>query len=624
MVLIGACACHTPHADNVLTVQNDYLRIIVNQGPQDMGHFSIETTNGEPNHPGDDHQPLIYGRPVPWTSFTSVWIDGTPYLMGGESKRLAKRSAVPLQFGVTTQRQQGQSLVTRSEFGSVSVIQTLQLIPHPSTRVPDSVLIEYLMTNRDTIAHSVGIRMVLDTMLGSNDGAPLRIGQQAITGETSIEYPALPFWQAFDSLTNPSIVAQGTLDIPDMGVYPPDQMTLANWGGLATHPWEYVTKPGRGFIREGENEADTALALLWRPLTLAPGESRRVRTVYGIGSLTRVLGDLALGLTAPLELSAHSKKTHTVVAYVSNAGAFDSQNTVLSFHLPAGLELVEGPSRSTPFRLNKGETRQLVWKIRARQPNPGLHLLTLKATSDTLQPNQLDRAIRIKGSVTPNVFITVPHEVTLGHHQVATVSVVLTNATSTPIEDIAVSITPRALSTPWFELTQKTVPYLGPGQRSRMEFIVYPSANATQPGELSVVVDSSGSRPMTFHRHIDFIHPSASIQIDASHPTLSVHAYGFIKVSALHTRHPMGRIELEGDAIRGVRLSVDPWVSQHPWASGNPPFELDGIVLPDGVIPSIFRWHFQAIKPGVVTLRVTNPDQSISTTHITVVAEDLQ
>jgi len=611
-------------AEGVLSIQNDYLRIVLNQGPQDMGHFSIETTNGEPHHPGDDHQPLIYGRPVPWTSFTSVWIDGIPYLMGGESKRLAKRSAIPLQFGVTSQRQHDQSLVTRSDFGSVSVVQTLQLIPHPSTRVPDSVLIEYLITNRDTTSHGVGLRMVLDTMLGSNDGAPLRIGQQAITSETSIEYPTLPFWQAFDSLINPSIVAQGTLDIPDLGVYPPDQMTLANWGGLAAHPWDYVTKPGRGFMREGENEADTALALLWRPLTLSPGASRRIRTVYGIGSLTRVLGDLALGLTAPLELSAQSKKTQTVVGYISNAGAFDSQNTVLSFHLPAGLELLDGPSTSAPFRLNKGETRQLVWKIRARQPSPGLHLLTLKATSDTLQPNQLDRAIRIKGAVTPNVFITVPHEVTLGAHRVATVSIVLTNATSIPIEDIEVSIAPRALSTPWFELSAKTVPYLGPGQRSRLEFVVYPSANESQTGDLSVMVASSGNRPMTFRRQIDFVHPSASIQVEASHPTLSVRSYGFIRVYALHTRQPMGRLDVEGDAIRGVRLSLDPWVNADTWASVNPPFQLDGLLIPEGVFPSIFRWHFQAVKPGMVTIRVTHADGSVSDTHITVVAEDLQ
>ena len=86
----------------------------------------------------------------------------------------------------------------------------------------------------------------------------------------------------------------------------------------------------------------------------------------------------------------------------------------------------------------------------------------------------------------------------------------------------------------------------------------------------------------------------------------------------------MGRLDVEGDAIRGVRLSLDPWVNADTWASVNPPFQLDGLLIPEGVFPSIFRWHFQAVKPGMVTIRVTHADGSVSDTHITVVAEDLQ
>ena len=48
-------------------MSNDFIRIVVNPGPEEAGRFGVETTGGDPRNPADDDLPLIYGRPLPLT-----------------------------------------------------------------------------------------------------------------------------------------------------------------------------------------------------------------------------------------------------------------------------------------------------------------------------------------------------------------------------------------------------------------------------------------------------------------------------------------------------------------------------------------------------------------------------
>ena len=67
----------------LVTLSNEYIRIIVNGEDENTGRYALETTEGDPNRVSDDGQPLIYGRPKPWTSYTSLRIDGEDYVFGG-------------------------------------------------------------------------------------------------------------------------------------------------------------------------------------------------------------------------------------------------------------------------------------------------------------------------------------------------------------------------------------------------------------------------------------------------------------------------------------------------------------------------------------------------------------
>ena len=73
MMLLIPISTYGNKKNNVL--ENEFIKIILNKGPQDQGRFSIETTNGDPLNLSDNNQLLIYGRPIPWTSYTTIKID---------------------------------------------------------------------------------------------------------------------------------------------------------------------------------------------------------------------------------------------------------------------------------------------------------------------------------------------------------------------------------------------------------------------------------------------------------------------------------------------------------------------------------------------------------------------
>ena len=65
--------------------------------------------------------------------------------------------------------------------------QSLSIVENEYTGKPDTIAITYTMTNNDNIAHNVGIRIMLDTMLGNNDGAPFRVpGYGNVTKELEL------------------------------------------------------------------------------------------------------------------------------------------------------------------------------------------------------------------------------------------------------------------------------------------------------------------------------------------------------------------------------------------------------------------------------------------------------
>jgi hypothetical protein len=376
-----------------LSVSNEFVRIRVNPGPDEAGRFAVDTTGGDPSRSSDDNQVLIYGSSDPWTSYTTVLLDGKPIVFGGPTSRRAGRGGPAGEMVVSPHITDG-TVTCTIRLGDLEVMQQLGLTRSPTTRVKDAALIAYRVTNRGGSPHEVGLRVVLDTMLGANDGAPLRAGDRAVTSATSLKGDEIPdYWQAFDSLSRPAVISQGTLRAS--GLTPPDRLEMVDWGTLADAPWDYPFPEGADFTRQGEEEQDSAVALYWRPLPLGPGESRSYVTLYGVGGVTLSPAQLTLGLTAPAEVDYQYEDTRpfSVVAYLENSGGFEARGTTVSLALGKGLALAEGQPKSGLGAVRPGETKQVSWKVRPTGESTGPLRIAALATSENLEPNRVEREV---------------------------------------------------------------------------------------------------------------------------------------------------------------------------------------------------------------------------------------
>ena len=414
LLFLLAAAAHAasgaaePPAESTLAIDNEFIRIRVTKGPVEMGRFAVDTTGGDPSRSADDEKILIYGSRAPWTSYTTILIDGEPYLFGGRSLR---RAGLNCPAGDITQPPQikDNRILAAVAIGDLGVTQELGFARSPTTRVEDAARITYQVTNAGDVPHSVGLRLMLDTMLGSNDGAPLRAATQAIAEATQLTGAEIPdYWQAFDSLSEPAVISQGTIRGP--GVFPPDRLQMVDWGTLADAPWDFPFPTGADFTRRGEEAQDTAVALYWDAAPLEPGESRTFTTLYGVGGISLSPAELSLGLTAPAEVNYQydEERPFSVVGYVENSGGFAARATALTLELSEGLKLAEGRAAVPLGLLPPGHTRQAAWKLLPTGAVTGNLQIVAIVTSENLEPNQVVRDIIVNSPPQLSLGLTAP------------------------------------------------------------------------------------------------------------------------------------------------------------------------------------------------------------------------
>ncbi len=381
-----------------VAISNEFIRIVVNPGPEEAGRFGVETTGGDPRNLADDDLPLIYGRPMPWTSYTTVRIDGVDWVFGGKTTRRAGRSG---RYGdeIGPAQVKDGRVVCSYALGDLRVTQQLSFVKSPTTRYMDTARIHYIVENAGQMTRDVGLRLLIDTMLGANDGAPLRAGDQAVMGDAMLPGAQIPdYWQAFDSLVEPSVTSQGTMIGGELT--PPSRLAFSNWGTFADNLWAADIVPGREFVRSRESDLDSAVAMYWDPSPLAPGEVRHYVTYYGLGGITLAPGKLALGITAPAEVGLSSDGTapFLAVAYVHNTGEGPAHDVVARLELPIGYKLAGGQSSSRSIGdLGPGETAQVAWQVVATWSAVGRGDLRVSVSAKNADPNGVSREIQVLG-----------------------------------------------------------------------------------------------------------------------------------------------------------------------------------------------------------------------------------
>ena len=247
-------------------VGNNYIEFYVADAndTENSGRFTVGNSGGNPNYSSDDGKILLFGHPSPWSSYTTIRINNRNYIFHAEN---------------TTFDSDNLCAVSTMTADDVLITQTLQIVLNEGTGLKDTVKISYTAQNKSTSEKSVAIRIMLDTMLGNNDGAPFKVPSLGnVTTEKELVGNAIPsYWQAFDSLTNASVFAVGTLYKENDRK--PDKVQFTNWGNVydSDNAWQYSIDSSTAVT------GDSAVSIYWNALNLSPNASTAVSTYYGVG-----------------------------------------------------------------------------------------------------------------------------------------------------------------------------------------------------------------------------------------------------------------------------------------------------------------------------------------------------
>ena len=232
---------------------NQYIQAYVSNN----GKFTIGTAEGKK---------LLYGHPSPWSSFSTIRINGRDYIFEADDYPLINES--------------GTEAVSIMTLSGTTIIQRITIVNNPSTNQEDIFRIRYEITNTSSGSQAYGTRIMLDTQLGSNDGSPFVIpGIGGVTTEKEFTGNSIPqTWQSVDSLTNPSIMSVGIMY--QNASERPDKVQFCSWAGIRSTNWNYSVSANRTVT------GDSAVGFYFNPKECAAGQTRYVTTYYGLSGNT--------------------------------------------------------------------------------------------------------------------------------------------------------------------------------------------------------------------------------------------------------------------------------------------------------------------------------------------------
>ncbi len=302
-----------------LGLNNRYVKLSVYPN----ANFRLDNNEGSVEFRTDNNKRLLYSGS---TTFGSVNIDGEYFFYGGREGNFIKNPV-----------KNGNRIESIWNIKGVHIKQTLKFVKNRITNNLDTLFIKYEAKNTSRNPHQVGIRIMLDTMLGRNDGSPFKVpGFGDIITEKMIFNEAIPpFWYCYDNFARPNIVSLGTLT--DEGLVKPDRVLFGPWSKIKRTPWVYQEQEGRSF------SGDTAVALYYDPVQVNPGRKIGVATKYGVmGFKLNIKDNLSLMLGGD---NLVKKPPFLITADVYNKGNVDFDAIAVKLKMPKGFQLVIGKKK---------------------------------------------------------------------------------------------------------------------------------------------------------------------------------------------------------------------------------------------------------------------------------------
>jgi hypothetical protein len=244
--------------------------------------------------------------------------------------------------------------------------------------------VRYTIENRDERPHRVGLRFLLDTFIGANDGVPFTIPGASGLCDTQKRFDRAAdvpdFIQALerDDPQDPGTVAYLQFRIGEQ-VESPSRVTLGGWPNSELRQFGFreakaqLTKWNVPFLSMKELDRlaqrinkraayDSAVTMYWDEQPLAPGKKRLVGFTYGLGNVDTRESAGHLLLTVGGRLVRDGEFTLTALVHNPQPGER------LTLSLPPGFVTIEGAEEPDVPPVPVGAARPdspVTWRIRA-------------------------------------------------------------------------------------------------------------------------------------------------------------------------------------------------------------------------------------------------------------------
>ncbi len=334
----------------------------------------------------EDRVKMLTGTEQGHTNNTIVRVGGADYFYGRENpgfgwvtdrEKVLKGLPIP-----GKDKQRSWMSVWEINSSRIRVTQSVEIIVGEQTRLYDTVLVKYEIWNRDKAPHPVGLRVLLDTFIGNDDGQPFYIPPT----ETKPAY----FVQKMDAISAKNVPSYiQALESPDLrdsssalavlglrvrGAEPVEKLVICRWPQIASPGWGGTGKPKDWAYKpmgDTDSTRNSCVLLYWPESPMKPDERRELAFTYGLG---RVMSDLPVN--HPVEVGREGKlrlftapgavvnKPFPVAAYVR-----DRAGTKVNLKVPDGLTLVEGDDAlKTSSQVTLAGYGQASWLLAAEKP----------------------------------------------------------------------------------------------------------------------------------------------------------------------------------------------------------------------------------------------------------------
>jgi hypothetical protein len=276
--------------------------------------------------------------------------------------QIIRPNSVPRPLGPGPRGQKRVGVTSTYPLGNVHVTQVMEVVPGKpggkpqpgQKRLLDTLLVRYLVENKDTKPHSVGVRVRIDTYCWTTDGpvfaSPTTHPNRIFDGNELKGKDVPPFALILrgPNLANPGWMGHFTFRIGKLE--PPSRVVFTSHGA-GENGWDVQVVRIMG---------DSDAALIWDPVMIPPGGKREMAFAHGQGIATSPESEAAV--TLQLGGSFEPGKRFQIRAYVD--GPAEGQS--LTLDLPPGLALLEGAPVQPVPAANDGRSL-VVWTGRVQR-----------------------------------------------------------------------------------------------------------------------------------------------------------------------------------------------------------------------------------------------------------------